>query len=127
MPVKKEATGRGFNPTGDQPSAKIRKITFDGFVFIKFNSTMKVSSNPEELENTTVFIIDKDYPALDVRIIPGIQSLKSNLDFNWKFVNLTSSELVICLNFATPEWVSINESKDQLQITIFANYFFSDI
>ncbi len=88
---------------------------------------MKVPRNPEELENTTVFIIDKDYPALDVRIIPGIQSLSSNLKFNWKFVNLTSSELVICLNFATPEWVSINESKDQLQITIYANYFFSDI
>ncbi len=89
MPLKKEFSSESFNPTGDQPSAKIRKITFDGFVFIKFNSTMKVPSNPEELENTTVFIIDKEYPALDVRIIPGIQSLSSNLKFNWKFVNLT--------------------------------------
>ena len=68
-----------------------------------------------------------DYPALDVRIIPGMQSLSENLKFNWTFVNFTSSELVIQLNFETPEWVSINEYKELLQITIFANYFFSDI
>jgi len=33
---------KAFNTTGDQPSAKIRKISPDGFVFILFNSTMKV-------------------------------------------------------------------------------------
>jgi hypothetical protein len=111
----------------DQLSAKIRKITFDGFVFIEFNSTMKVPSHPEELENTTVFIDKKTYPALDVKIIPGVQSKISNLQFNWTFKNFTQTELVLKMNFKTPEWVSINEYKEQIEITIYANHFFSDI
>jgi hypothetical protein len=81
---------------GNPPAAWIRKITSDGFVFITFNSTMKVPSHPEQLENTTVSIDYKDYPALDVRIIPGVQSFTENLKmFNWTFVNFTSSDLVI--------------------------------
>lgn len=31
------------------------------------------------------------------------------------------------MNFNTPEWVSINEYKEQIEITIHANHFFSDI
>ena len=56
---------------------------------------MKVPSHPEELENTTVFIDDKNYPALDVKIIPGVQSQIGNLQFNWTFLNFTSTELVL--------------------------------
>ena len=50
----------------------IKNITLDGLVYIKFNSTMKVPSHPEKLENSTVFIDKMDYLALDVRIIPGM-------------------------------------------------------
>ena len=39
---------KAFNKT-DQPSAKIRKISPDGYVFILFNSTMKVRYHPEKL------------------------------------------------------------------------------
>ena len=31
------------------------------------------------------------------------------------------------MNFNTPEWVSINEYKEQIEITVYANHFFSDI
>ena len=62
---------------------------------------MKVPSHPEQLENTIVSIDYKDYPALDVIIIPGIQSFSDNLKFNWTFVNFTSSDLLIKLNFKT--------------------------
>jgi len=31
------------------------------------------------------------------------------------------------MNFKTPEWVSINEYKEQIEITVYANHFFSDI
>jgi hypothetical protein len=95
LPDATKVKDEGFNPSGDPPTAKIRKITLDGLVFIKFNSTLKVPSHPEKLENSTVFIGDNDYPALDVTIVPGMQSLSSNLKFNWTFVNFTSSELVI--------------------------------
>jgi hypothetical protein len=57
---------------------------------------MKVPSKPEQLENTTVSIDYKDYPALDVRIIPGVLSFSENLKmFNWTFVNFTATELLL--------------------------------
>ncbi len=83
--------------------------------------------HPEQLQNTTVSIDYKDYPALDVKIIPGALSFDENLKiFNWTFVNFTATELVLKLNFKTPEWVSIKEFKELLKVTIYANYFFSD-
>lgn len=57
---------------------------------------MKVPSKPEQLENTTVSIDYRDYPALDVRIIPGVLSFSENLKmFNWTFVNFTATELLL--------------------------------
>ena len=51
---------------------------------------MKVPSYPEQLQNTTVSIAYKDYPALDVKIIAGALSIDENLKiFNWTFVNFT--------------------------------------
>ena len=57
---------------------------------------MKVPSYPEQLQNTTVSINYKDYPALYVKIIPGAMSIDENLKiFNWTFVNFTETELVL--------------------------------
>ena len=57
---------------------------------------MKVPSYPEQLQNTTVSIAYKDYPALDVKIIAGALSIDENLKiFNWQFVNFTETELVL--------------------------------
>jgi hypothetical protein len=57
---------------------------------------MKVPSHPGQLQNTTVSIDYKDYPALDVKIIPGALSFNENLKiFNWTFVNFTATELVL--------------------------------
>ena len=81
---------------------------------MKFNSIMKSSSYIEELQNTTVSIDYKVYPAMEVRIIPGFESNSRNLKFNWTFLNYTDSELVIQLHFETPEWVSIFEYKEML-------------
>lgn len=50
---------------------------------------MKVPAHPEQLENTTVSIDFKNYPALDIKVLPGVESFKQNLAFNWTFVNFT--------------------------------------
>ena len=67
--------------------AKIAEVTLDGLVYITFNTTLKMPKKPERIQNAEITIGNKVLPALQIQILPGIDSYKPNLSFKWKYVN----------------------------------------
>jgi len=60
-------------------------------------------------------------------VIPGKFTELSKTKFNWTFVNFTSKELTIQLNFEHTQHISsINGHPDMLKVTIYGVQYFKD-
>jgi hypothetical protein len=47
---------------------------------------MKIPEHPEYLKTETIVIDGKPYPMLELKVLPGKQSEKSLLKFNWTLI-----------------------------------------
>jgi hypothetical protein len=88
---------------------------------------MKIPEHPEYLMNETIVIDEKAYPVLELIVLPGKQSEKSMLKFNWTLVEYQPAQLLIQLDFENQNYVSSHSSdRDQIQITIYGFQLFAD-
>jgi len=86
---------------------------------------MKVPEFPETLQNGTISINETDYPALDIKVIPGYYSDPSKLGLNWTYVSFSPGLLELQLYFDDPIFVSSNrDDKDLLSITVYGYPWF---
>jgi hypothetical protein len=88
------------------PEAKISRIEPDGLLHIKFLQRMKIPEYPFLLKSETIILNGTKYPMLAFEIIPGQLTDPQMTKFNWTFVNYTSEELLIQLNFEHINYIS---------------------
>lgn len=88
---------------------------------------MTVPDDAQQLQNSTVFIKDTQYPALDIRVSPGAYSDPILLKMNSSFVSFSPNQMKIQLDFENPLVVSSSTySKDFIDMTIYGNSWFMD-
>jgi hypothetical protein len=84
---------------------------------------MIVPTIPEAIKNKTI----DGYPALDIKIEPGLYSDSELMTFNWSYVNYTVSELALILDFDHPNAISALQDKEYIQITIYESSLFRSV
>ena len=67
---------------------------------------MKVPDHPQYVQNETITLNDTVYPILKVEVLPGKLSEASLLNFNWTFVEFTTTMLTLKLDFQNKTHVS---------------------
>jgi hypothetical protein len=108
-------------------TATIERIDPDGKMTIRFDQKMTVPADTLELQNATITLNSTLYPALKIRLIPGLYSSVEPHDVNWTLVNFTTSRLVVQLYFQQPAIISsVIGSKDLLETTFYGYSWFRD-
>ena len=88
---------------------------------------MKIPEHPEILMNETIEIDGLSYPMLELIVLPGKQSEKSMLKFNWTLVEYQTTQLLIQLDFENQNYVSSHSAdRDRIQVTIYGFQLFAD-
>jgi hypothetical protein len=64
--------------------------------------------------------------ALQVRAVPGYQSLKEILALSYNITEFTERQMKLQLNFTNATQVSLNTEPDSLEIKFVGNYFYFD-
>jgi hypothetical protein len=89
---------------------------------------MTVPDDAQQLQNSTVFIKNTQYPALDIRVSPGAYSDPILLKMNSSFVSFSPNQMKIQLDFENPLVISSSiYSRDFIDVTIYGNSWFMDM
>lgn len=64
------------------------------------------------------------YPVIEPKIIPGEDSILTNLDFNWTCTNFTSGSMDLQLNFTNASQISMFTHRDTVEVKFFGNEIF---
>lgn len=107
------------NKTKSDPAiqAKITDISLKGLVTIRFNRLMLEIANATE-----VLTSDK---VLEVTVKSNSNNDASAIH-SWGVVQMTEQSLYIQLTFENPDYVSMSDVRDSLQVKFIDNQFFID-
>jgi len=73
---------------------------------LAFTQKMRRITNLTEVRNMTVVVNETEYPALEFRVVGGVDSDQADLTFEYTFVKQTANELFVQLDFENPEMIS---------------------
>jgi len=101
----------------DRPIPWVRSINETGYAIIRFSQPLVLLENATALPNATTFINGSEYPAFELKVVPGFYSKLENVEFEYEVVNQTATELHVQLNFTNFEWISFMTDPEWLYIT----------
>ena len=88
---------------------------------------MIVPSGIEKLRNSTITLEENIYPSILIEVVPGIQSDKQLLKFDWSLVSFKPTEILIKLDFENKKYVSSHAQADHIRVSIYGLEFFVDM
>jgi len=85
-----------------KPIPWVNAVTSTGMITVRFSQSMSPIANLTEFRYMNVTINGTVYPAMEVKIIEGQDSLPEQLKFNYTIVSQTEKDLLIKLTFEQP-------------------------
>jgi hypothetical protein len=103
------------NSTLTYVDVRIKSINFFGEVVIGFGNKMKII-DIEALQNATTTKDGITVPALEVRVVPGLDSSPDKLRYIYNITNMTETTMTLKLGFENPIEVGADDI-DSLNVT----------